>query len=539
MNQLRIPLQRPAPALDVTSHDGLTSGATSGATESGWGRVLAVSLSRAALVMVAGLLVWSVLPLAVGWTPRAIMSGSMEPRVHAGDVVVGRPVDPAQLVKDQVVTVTDPDHPVKTRTHRLLRRDAQGRLVLKGDANPQADSTPVEPEAVLGLGVIRVPYVARPVYWWAERAYVPLGTTLALLLLVGLTAAAPLRLGPPRRNGPPGDPGAGAAPPEGRQVEGAVDEDLVDAGLVDAGLVDAGLVDAGLGGLTPSGRRRTASSSTSGRRRGRALFSVVAAVLVSSTLGLAAPAHAAYVRTVVNGPNSWTAAANFRPYRTAVLADSPFLFWRLNETSGTIVDDETAANRDGTLPASGYAWGQPGALASEASERSLALTGAVITGNTQVAGPARFSVEAWVRTTSTNGGRVLGFGDGAGQNASGTVDRQLYAGTNGRVYFGVGSAKTVVASTAAVNDGRWHHVVGTFTTGNGGMRLYVDGVLQGTGVGTLQSFNGYWRAGAETMSGWTANPGQFFVGNLEELAVYTSSLTAAQVKAHYDAAVTP
>ena len=523
MDQLHIPLQRPASAPDVTPH----GGATSEATESGWGRVLAVSLSRAVMAVVVGLLVWSVLPLAVGWTPRAIMSGSMEPRIHVGDVVVGRPVDPARLVKDQVVTVTDPDHPARTRTHRLLRRDAQGRLVLKGDANPQADSTPVEPGAVLGLGVIRVPYVARPAYWWAERAFVPLGTTLGLLLLVGLTAAAPLRLAPRvdrgATSGAPTDPPVAPPPPS----SGGTD--------LDEGLDE--LLDEGLDILTPVG---TASVAMTPRRRSRrALTTLVVAGVASLLLGVAAPAQAAYARTAVNGTNSWKAAADFRPYRTAVLADAPFLFWRLDETSGTVVDDETSANRDGTLAGTGYTWGQAGALASESSDRSLALSSGVATANTQVAGPARFSVEAWARTTSTSGGRVLGFGDGAGQTSSGTVDRQLYVGTNGRAYFGIGSAKTVMASTAVVNDGKWHHLVGTYTTGTGGMRLYVDGALQTSTTATTQTFNGYWRAGAEAMSGWTSNPGQYFVGNLEELAVYTTTLTATQVKAHYDAAVTP
>ena len=525
MDQLRIPLQRPAPASDVTPH----RGATSGATESGWGRVLAVSLSRAVLAMVAGLLVWSVLPLAVGWTPRAIMSGSMEPRIHVGDVVVGRPVDPAELVKDQVVTVTDPDHPVKTRTHRLLRRDAEGRLILKGDANPQADSTPVEPEAVLGLGVIRVPYVARPAYWWAEQAFVPLGATLALLVLVGLTAAAPLRL--PRRPAEDESSDTPTDPPAGPPSASPDDEDP----------------DAGLDILTPVGApvgvpARSAPAGPAPRRRNRrAVTALMVASLVSLLLGVAAPAQAAYARTSVNGTNSWKAAVDFRPYRTAVMADSPYLFWRLDETSGTVVDDETTANRDGTLygAANAYAWAQAGALRSEGLETSLGMTSAVITSNASQAGPARFSVEAWVRTSSTTGGRVLGFGNGATTTGSTTVDRQLYVGANGRAYFGIGSAKTVVAGTAAINDGAWHHLVGTYTTGNGGMRLYVDGVLQGSGTATTLSLTGYWRAGAESMSGWTSNPGSYFVGNLEELAVYTATLTAAQVKAHYDAGVTP
>src|SRR4029078_5204130 len=69
------------------------------------------------------------------------------------------------------------DHPAKTRTHRVLRREADGMLVLRGDANRQADSSKVSVDDVLGLGVVRVPYVGRPVYWMAEHNWLPVGAT--------------------------------------------------------------------------------------------------------------------------------------------------------------------------------------------------------------------------------------------------------------------------------------------------------------------------------------------------------------------------
>ncbi len=37
-----------------------------------------------------------------------------------------------------------------------------------------------------------------------------------------------------------------------------------------------------------------------------------------------------------------------------------------------------------------------------------------------------------------------------------------------------------MASTSAVNNGAWHYVVGTYTSGTNGMKLYVDGDLQGS-----------------------------------------------------------
>jgi hypothetical protein len=105
---------------------------------------------------------------------------------------------------------------------------------------------------------------------------------------------------------------------------------------------------------------------------------------------------------------------------------------------------------------------------------------------------------------------------------------------NGKVYFGVGSAKTTVASTNAINNGAWHHVVGTYTSGANGMKLYVDGVLQGQTTATVQSFAGYWRAGAEHLTGWTGNPtDDYFEGSLDELAVYTDVLTPAEITSHF------
>ncbi len=221
-------------------------------------------------------------------------------------------------------------------------------------------------------------------------------------------------------------------------------------------------------------------------------------------------------------------------------ADAPYFFWRLDEASGTVVDDQTANNRNGTLVSTTSSWFQRGALPSEPYSTALSTTVARINANTAVAGPTVFTVEAWIRTSSTTGGRILGFGDRNGSTNSTKIDRQLYLAPTGTVYFGIGTAKTTVASTAALNDNAWHHVVGTYATGTNGMRLYVDGVLQGQTKATTQAFTGYWRAGGESMTGWAGNPSNAnFDGTLDELAVYTKVLTPARVQAHYDAATTP
>ena len=485
---LHVPAQRPAPAAPavepgaqgpVQVHPGPAD------VEQGWGQVLRVGAARAVLSMLVSLLIWSLLPAVIGWTPRVILSGSMEPRIHVGDVIVTREVPTATLVKGQVLTVKDPDHPGITRTHRMVRRDADGRIVTRGDANRRADSSHVSDDAVLGMGVIRVPYVGRPMYWVAEHNWLALGGTVALLgicLFVGFP-------GKPKREDDP---------------DSDSDSDT---------------------GFGRSGRgRRVAAAVTIG---------VVAAG------ALAGPAEAAF-RKSVGSNTSFAAASTFYPYRTAVLADSPSFYWRLAETSGTAITDAGTGNRPGTLLAQTYSQAQAGALPSEPRDTSLSVNIASVTANASVTGPAVFSVEAWIKTTSTSGGRILGFGDATGATASTTVDRQLYLAPTGKVMFGVGTAKTTLASTAAVNNGAWHHVVGTSTNGNNGMKLYVDGTLQGSAKADPVSMTGYWRAGAETMTGWTGNPtDNYFEGNLDELAVYPTVLSQARITAHRTAGITP
>lgn len=478
---IRIPAQRPA------TGQAAAMAAAVPLAEPGWGRVLRVSAARACLTLVAALLAWSVLPLAVGWTPQVILSGSMEPRIHTGDVVVTKSIPEGALAKGQVVTVTDPDHPGRTRTHRVLRRDADGALILRGDANQAADSSPILARDVHGVGVLRVPYVGRPVFWLAERNWLALGATGLVLGWCVVTA-----FGGSRRS-----------------------EDEPPADL-------------------PS-----ESETTSSRPRVRRL--VVAAAATAAAFGVATgPASAAFMQAMTNPVSTLAAASVFRPYQNAVTADTPNFFWRLDETSGTAVSDQTANNRHGTLVSTGSSWYQRGALASEPYSTAFSTSSTRINANTSVAGPSVFSVEAWIKTSSTTGGRVLGFGNATGTTDSTTTGRQLYLAPNGRAYFGVGKNETAVSSTSALNDNVWHHVVGTYTSGKDGMKLYVDGVLQDSTKATVQNLTGYWRAAGESMSGWPGNPtSTYYDGSLDELAVYTKVLTPARIQAHYDAATAP
>src|SRR5690606_34286028 len=108
-------------------------------------------------------------------------------------------------------------------------------------------------------------------------------------------------------------------------------------------------------------------------------------------------------------------------------------------------------------------------------------------------GPDTFSIETWFRTTTTSGGKLVGFGSSRTGNSN-SYDRHLYMNNAGQLYFGVypGSVQTI-NSSQTYRDGAWHHAVATL--GDAGMRLYVDGevVASRDDVTSAQPYAGYWR----------------------------------------------
>jgi signal peptidase I len=112
---------------------------------------------------VIGILMASVTVFAAttGLRPLVVRSGSMEPTIHTGSMVLVRSIPARDIRVGDVVAVDRPDG---TRvTHRVVSVVHNGRhaeLVLKGDANPDNDPAPV----VVTRGgrlVLSVPWLGR------------------------------------------------------------------------------------------------------------------------------------------------------------------------------------------------------------------------------------------------------------------------------------------------------------------------------------------------------------------------------------------
>lgn len=150
----------------------------------------------AMLSVLVGLVFWSVAPAFAGWRSQVVLTGSMRPRILPGDLVLAAPVVTGQLQPGRVILFRDPAHPTRTLVHRLVRFDADGDLVTRGDANASEDSTPVPPQNVLGLPRLRVPYIGRPVVWRREHDLRAFGTVAGVVLLAAVLALGPTRSRP-------------------------------------------------------------------------------------------------------------------------------------------------------------------------------------------------------------------------------------------------------------------------------------------------------------------------------------------------------
>jgi signal peptidase len=126
--------------------------------------------TRAALALVAyalaGFAVGTALvaggPVLFGMRSFAVLSGSMEPVLNTGDVVVDEPIGPRDVRVGDVVTFVDPERRGRRITHRVRSVHISGgraRFVTKGDANDSSEHWEMATDGSLGRVVYRVPLV--------------------------------------------------------------------------------------------------------------------------------------------------------------------------------------------------------------------------------------------------------------------------------------------------------------------------------------------------------------------------------------------
>jgi hypothetical protein len=203
--------------------------------------------------------------------------------------------------------------------------------------------------------------------------------------------------------------------------------------------------------------------------------------------------------------------------------------WQFNAGSGTTAVDGTGNGHTGTLT------GKPTWVSGIAGD-ALTFNGTsqyVTVSNVSMLDSYPMTVSAWFKTTSTSGthGLISKYVAGSENGyqlfmRSGKLCAWYFRNSSSYVWDG----STCPLPVSGYNDGQWHMV--TFTVDASGGKLYVDGNLKASRVwnGTAD------RATSTTAVTFAMEPGvsaSYFQGSLDEISIYASSLSAAQVATLY------
>lgn len=134
------------------------------------------------LLGIAGLLIGSMLPIPGNVELKIVKSGSMEPTIPTGSLVIVKP-GTRYSIGDVITFGADTATQIPT-THRIIAFTGENRETMyttKGDANEEADPNPVARQDVIGKIVFHIPYVG----FILDFARQPLG----FALLIGVPAA--------------------------------------------------------------------------------------------------------------------------------------------------------------------------------------------------------------------------------------------------------------------------------------------------------------------------------------------------------------
>jgi hypothetical protein len=242
-------------------------------------------------------------------------------------------------------------------------------------------------------------------------------------------------------------------------------------------------------------------------------------------------------------------------YSSAVLADAPLGYYRLDESSGPKLCDYSSAVNVGTYASSGITYGVPGGLPGD-SDTAISANGTPgVIGNSNsdsgVSGSESFTLEGWFKSTGTVQDQAL---VDIGQNSSGT-GTEAGLGMWSEVSCGEAKSASVLGldeegtsncwdtTKVGVNlwDGNWHYLAITYAPGAMGASGEVTGYVDGNDLGSLTVSTPLDIASSPIRLGnWSG--GNFekpFIGDADEVAVYGTALSAARITAHWNASHAP
>jgi hypothetical protein len=147
-----------------------------------------------------------------------------------------------------------------------------------------------------------------------------------------------------------------------------------------------------------------------------------------------------------------------------------------------------------------------------------------------------FTIEFWLNTTGLSGAGCASWRCGEGivsANTTATTNDFGITMFNNYVAFGLGNPDVSIKSTSLINGVGWKHVAATWDSTSGAMRLYIDGILEGSATGGTASRNGQTAMRLGSLLNAPANGAYGFSrGSLDEVRIWRKVKTQADILAN-------
>ena len=231
-----------------------------------------------------------------------------------------------------------------------------------------------------------------------------------------------------------------------------------------------------------------------------------------------------------------TAATVTPAYHQAVLADTPFVYYRFDSDSGlngSTLQDASGNARNGTYQNSVEM--NPTAIGSQSAHFNGSNNRAA--GTTQQPLTNALTVECWAQSDTAvwnNTGMLVSKRDAfiIHPNANSTgITFYVHSGGWRPLAFNLGSIPDFDLTD-------WHQYVGAFDGASGVSQLFVDGVLRASvDFGDALLLNS---SSQPLYIGFDNSGARWFDGSIDEVAIYDYALSAEQIREHYFAGtITP
>jgi len=452
-----------------------------------WLNLTVAGAARVILLAAASLLLWALIPGALGWHVTTTMSGSMEPKVMTGDVVVSMPYDGDKVMTGQVILAPDPAKPDHLRFHRVLKPGPNGTVITKGDNNAQADSDPIKRSAIVGVGVIRIPGLGLPALWMQQHQWMPLGAALLGLPLLFLLSGRDRYLR--------------------QQLEAARREEAVSLGKNPDPLYVRAL------------KRFTPERFHNSGPQLKAVTAItLVVVLVGGAITLRG-SESGFSSIDENPNNVTTTPTEWSCWKPA--NNNTGIYYTFNDNKAdvaTVTNSINPGSNDGIITGAANTKAGSNCTSTSAGTGSpyLNLDGST---SSRIYSDASYTtrnqgLSVAIKTTTKRATMLVGLTDTRGNNAATNTWAAIYLETDGTVTFAISADNTSGAKscykfpdTTVVTDGKWHYLSVSHSASATSQKVttWVDGALastQNSGVGfsTLKAgstttYPGYLRAG--------------------------------------------